>query len=104
MPMWWPLVVFGWPGPILATIFSVIGIVRGRVAWLVAAAVVLIPFSFYVLLNPSGWWGVLRPVLPLAAARAISRGAKRVAWVAVVLLVAVLMRLAWLVITQPRPY
>ena len=104
MPMWWPLVVFGWPGPILATIFSVIGIVRGRVAWLVAAAVVLIPFSFYLVLNPSGWWGVVLPALPLIAARAISRGATRVAWVAVVLLVAVLLRLAWLVITQPRPY
>ena len=76
MPMWWPLVVFGWPGPILATIFSVIGIVRGRVAWLVAAAVVLIPFSFYLVLNPSGWWGVVLPALPLIAARAISRGAK----------------------------
>ena len=104
MPMWWPMVVFGWPGPILAAIFSAIGIVRGRAAWLIAAAVVLAPFSFYLLLTPRFWWGVFLPVLPLIAARAISRGAKPVAWVAIVLLVAVLLRLAWGVITQPRPY
>ena len=104
MPTWWPLMVLGWPGPILATIFSAIGIVLRRVAWLVAAAVVLIPFSFYLLLTPRFWWCGFLPALPLIAARAISRGATRVAWVPVVLLVAVLLRLAWLVITQPRPY
>ena len=104
MPMWWPMVVFGWPGPILATIFSVIGIARDRVAWLVAAAVVLIPFSFYLLGTPRFWWCVFLPSLPLISARAISRGANRLAWVPVVLLVAVLLRLAWLVISQPRPY
>ena len=104
MPMWWPMVVFGWPGPILATIFSVVGIVRGRVAWLVTAAVVLMPFSFYLLLTPGSWSCGFLPALPLLAARAISRGAKRVAWVAIVLLVAVLLRLAWGVTTQPRPY
>jgi hypothetical protein len=102
--MWWPMAVFGWPGPILATIFSVVGMVRGRVGWLVAAAVVLIPFSFYLLLTPRFWWCGILPALPLIAARAISRGAKSVAWVAIVLLVAVLLRLAWGVTTQPRPY
>ena len=104
MPPWWPAVIFGWPGPILATIVSVAGIARRRVAWLVAAAVLLVPFSFYLLLTPRLWWCVFLPALPLLAARAVSRRAPRVAWAAVVPLVAVLTWLAWVVITQPRPY
>lgn len=105
MPMWWPAVVFGWPGPILATVLSAIGIVRRRAAWLVAAALALIPFSFYLFLTPRFWWGVFLPVLPLVAARAVSRGANGLAWAPVLVLVALLLGFAWLVIVgqQPRP-
>jgi hypothetical protein len=104
MPTWWPALVFGWPGPILAIIFAVNGLVRGKAAWLVAAAVVALPFSFYLVLNPGGQWGVLLPVLPLIGARAVSRGAKPTALVSVLLLAAVILGFAGVVITQPRPY
>jgi hypothetical protein len=50
---WWPALVFGWPGPILAVIFCVVGIVRAKVARLIAAAVVVMPFSLYLGLEPS---------------------------------------------------
>lgn len=87
MPTWWPAVVFGWPGPILAAIFSVIGLLRPSVAFLVAAAVVLVPFSFYLLLTPRFWWGAFLPALPLIAARAMARGAKRTGWISVLVLI-----------------
>lgn len=94
---WWPALVFGWPGPILAVIFGVIGIVRAKVAWLIAAAVVLMPFSLYLGLNPRVPWGFALPVLPLIAARAISRGSKPIAWLSLLLLTGVILWLASIV-------
>lgn len=99
MPQWWPALLFGWPGPILATMLSVIGVVRGKVSWLVAAAVVLLPFSFYLLLTPRFRWAVLLPLLPLLAARATARGATRIAWIAVLLLVGAIVTIAGLVMS-----
>ena len=94
MPTWWPAVVFGWPGPILAIVCSIVGVIRRKPAWLVAAAVVLTPFSFYLLLTPRVWWGAFLPALPLTAAGATSRGAKGVAWAFVILLATVVLGLA----------
>jgi len=94
---WWPALVFGWPGPILATILSVIGIVRARAAWLLGAAVALVPFSFYLRGNTWFRWGILLPLLPLIAARALSRGSRRLAWLMVLLLTAALLGIARLV-------
>jgi hypothetical protein len=88
--------VFGWPGPILAIVLAIVGVARGRIGWLVAAAMVLAPFSFYLLLTPRFWWGVFLPVLPLTAAGAISRNAGGVAWAAALLLAAVVLGLAGL--------
>ena len=104
MPEWWPAVVFGWPGPILAIALSVTGLVNGRAAWLVAAAAAMAPFSFYLLLTPRFWWCACLPALPLAAAGALSRRAPRAAWVPVLALIAVVSWIAALVIAQPRPY
>jgi hypothetical protein len=91
---WWPALVFGWPGPILAVIFCVVGIVRAKVAWLIAAALVLLPFSLYLGLNPRAQWGVALPVLPLVAAVAISRGSKPMAWLSLLLLTGTILWLA----------
>lgn len=90
---WWPALVFGWPGPILAIIFCVIGIIRARIAWLVAAAVAVAPFSLYIAMNPNAGWALALPLLPLVAG-AMSRGSRRMAWVPVVLLTAVVLWIA----------
>jgi hypothetical protein len=100
MPEWWPAIVFGWPGPILATMLSVIGVVRRKVALLVAAAVLLLPFSFYLLSTPRFRWCLLLPVLPLISARATARGATRIAWLTVLLLIGALLSIAGLIYTS----
>jgi hypothetical protein len=100
---WWPALVFGWPGPILAVIFCVVGIVRAKVAWLIAAAVVLIPLSLYLGLNPRVQWGVALPVLPLIAAGAMSRGSKPIAWLSLLLLIGMLVWLASIVFGERLP-
>jgi hypothetical protein len=94
---WWPALVFGWPGPILAVIFCVVGIVRAKVAWMIAAAVVLMPLSLYLGMNPRVQWGVALPVLPLIAAVAISRGSKPIAWLSLLLLTGMILWLAGIV-------
>jgi hypothetical protein len=94
---WWPALVFGWPGPILAIILSVTGIVRAKAAWLIAAAVVILPSSFYLGMNPRVQWGMALPLLPLMAAGAISRGARLIAWLSVLLLTAVILWIAAIV-------
>jgi len=98
--MWWPAVVFGWPGPILAILLSVVGVVRRKVPLLIVATVVVFPFSFYLLLTPRFPWGILLPVLPLIAARATSRGATRIAWVSVLLLAGTILLIAGLMYTR----
>ena len=94
---WWPALVFGWPGPILAIIFCVVGIVRARVAWLIAAAVVIMPFSLYLGMNPRVPWGVALPLLPLIAAGATARGSKPIAWLSLLLLTGMILWLASIV-------
>jgi CBS domain containing-hemolysin-like protein len=100
---WWPALVFGWPGPILAVIFCVVGIVRAQVAWLIAAAIVLMPFSLYLGLNPRVQWGVVLPVFPLIAAGAIARGSKPIAWLSLLLLTGVILWLASIVFGEKLP-
>ena len=105
MPAWWPALVFGWPVPILAIALSVIGVTRGNAALLVLAAVVLFPFSFYLLLTPRFTWGILLRFLALISAGATSRGATRIAWVSVVLLAGAMLLIAGLLsrAAQQRP-
>jgi hypothetical protein len=91
---WWPALVFGWPGPIFAIILSVTGIVRARVAWLFVAAAVIAPFSLYLALNPDAGWAVGLPLLPLVAAGAMSRGSRRMAWLPVMVLTAIVLWIA----------
>ena len=88
MPEWWPAVVFGWPSPILATILCLVGLVRKKGGFLVAAAIVVAPFAFFLLGTPRFRYGGLLPVLPLIAATALQRGARVIAWVAVIAMVA----------------
>lgn len=94
---WWPALVFGWPGPILAVTFCVVGIVRAKVAWLIAAAVVITPLSLYLGMNPRVQWGIALPLFPLIAAGATSRGSKTIAWLSLLLLTGMILWLASIV-------
>ena len=98
----WAVAVFGWPGPILAIALSVAGVADARASLLVLAAIAISPFSFYLLLTPRFPWGIALPLLPLIAARAVSRDAERFAWAAVVSLAAILASIAFL-LYAPRP-
>jgi hypothetical protein len=83
-------VVFGWPGPILAIALAAIGARRGKAGWFAAAAILIAPFSFYLGLNPKTPLGFFLPLIPVLGAIAASRSAHRLAWLSVLILVAVL--------------
>ena len=89
----WLLPVFGWPGPVIALVLCVLGIVWVWPAVLVVAAVFVLPISFYIGLHPDHAWAFLQPLLPIAGARALACGSTRLAWSALALLAA---PLAWL--------
>jgi hypothetical protein len=83
---WWPAIVFGWPGPIVAICLSVIGVVAGKRGWLVAAAIALLPFALYLRANPRTRWLFLLPLVPFFGAIAIARRSFLLAWLSVLVL------------------
>jgi hypothetical protein len=90
---WWPALVFGWPAIILALILSVLGITRRRCVLLAAAAVITMPFSFYLLASPVlGWSGLAIPSCLLGAGAAIRYHRTTLAWL---LLLPVFCIIAW---------
>ena len=91
----WLVPVFGWPGPIIALVLCILGIVWLWPAVLVVAAVFVLPFSLFIGLHPGHEWAFLLPLPPLAGARALARGSTRLAWSSVALLTALLAWLAW---------
>ena len=91
----WLVPVFGWPGPVIALVLCILGTVWLWPAVLVAAAVFVLPFSFYIGLHPGHGWAFLLPLLPLAGARALARGSTWLAWSSIALLAALLAWLAW---------
>jgi hypothetical protein len=86
---WWPVLVFGWPGPILAVVLSIIGTIASKRTWLFAAAVVLCPFALYLSGNPRTRWLFFLPLLPLLGGWALSRGSIGLAWMFVLILSAI---------------
>lgn len=75
---WLWVAVFGWPGPLMALWLAVVGLLSRRPAWLVGAAVAVLPFSVYLAGHPGARWGILLPALPLAGAFALgSRASER---------------------------
>ena len=77
----WPAIVFGWPAILVSIALSVLGIVRGRPKWLFAAAIIALPFSFYLAASPViGWLGLTIPLLLAGAGISIRHRHTRVAW------------------------
>jgi hypothetical protein len=95
--------VFGWPGPILAILLSVIGVVTGKREWLVVAAFVLVSFARYLGANPRTRWLFLLPLVPSLGAIAIARRASLLAWLTVLILFAVVTWVALVVFFEGVP-
>jgi hypothetical protein len=86
---WWLVALFGWPGPILAVVLSIAGIIVSQRAWLFVAAVILSPFAIYLGANPRTEWLFGLPLLPLIGGIALSRGSNGLAWISILTLAAI---------------
>ena len=97
----WPAIVFGWPAILTSIALSVTGIVRKRPSWLGAAAVLALPFSFYLIGSPLfRWFGLALPFILAGAGVAIYYHHTRVAWVLLAPFVGVSGWLAIMVINE----
>lgn len=93
--------VFGWPAAIAALALAVWGIRRQRPALVVVGAAVGLPFAYYVSGSPALGALALLPVAGLAAAAiAVRRGRRRLAYGLTVPFAAVVAWLAWAVLTR----
>jgi hypothetical protein len=97
MSMEWMAFLFGWPGPLLAIFFSVLGIIAGQRGWFVAAAIVLLPFAIYLGASPRTQWLFLLPLAPVFGGIAIARGSFLLAWLSVLVLSGVVTRVGLVV-------
>lgn len=76
----WPILL-GWPAIVVSIALSVMGIVRRRPAWLVVAAIVVVPISLYLAGTPRfRWIGLVFPVLLFGANIAVRRSHLWLAW------------------------
>ncbi|MFN8410815.1 MAG: hypothetical protein U0Z26_00350 [Anaerolineales bacterium] len=79
------VVFFGWPAILITVILTVIGLLRSDYRFLVAAAILAFPFSWFL----SGFPMVrslifLLPLLPFGSAYLMYRGREMLAWLVAV--------------------
>jgi hypothetical protein len=95
--------VFGWPVILLSVLVPMIGIFRRSVIWVVAGAILALPFAIYLGGSPRfRLVGLFLPLLHLAAAFALERKKLRLAWFFLLPYVALVTWLAWSVINPSR--
>ena len=69
---WWPVLVFGAPGAILALVVSGIGVAVSRPSLLVVGALVACPSALYLGAHPGAWpTMIILPLAPLLSAIAL---------------------------------
>jgi hypothetical protein len=94
-------ILFGWPFIILSILASAAGILTKRAAWLLLGAFLAVPFAFYIGGTPRfRIVGFFLPLLHLAAALAVQKGWRRLAWLFILPYVALAAWLAWTVLNQ----
>ena len=77
----WPAIVFGLPAILASIGLAAMGIMRRRPKWLVVAAILALPFSFYLAGSPFfGWLGLSIPLLLAGAGISIHHHRTNVAW------------------------
>jgi len=96
----WPILL-GWPAVIVVLTLSVTGIIRKKPAWLMTAAIVVLPISLYLAATPR-FRGIalVFPLLVFGAGIAVRHSKYQLAWLCLVPFVAVFAWLASLVINQ----
>jgi len=98
-----PLVVvlFGWPVIILSVLVLVTGTLFKRAVWVLAGAILTLPFALYMGATPRfRLVGLFLPLLLLAAAYAVQRERRWLAWLLLLPHVAFAAWLAWSVYNQ----
>jgi hypothetical protein len=92
-------VIFGWPAIITSILLSIAGVWLKKPAFLIAAGIVCVPFTYYV---SNGFRSplVLLPVCELGAAYAMTRQSNKIAWLLIAPLLIVAVVLAYTVLTQ----
>jgi len=83
--------LFGLPGVLLSLTLSVIGIARSKIAFCIAGAILILPFSFYLVGSPSFFRviGLLLPIFQFGVALAVREKRTRLAWVLLLPLVGI---------------
>ena len=91
-------IIFGWPAIIASILLSIAGVWLKKPAFLIAAGVVCIPFTYYL----SGYRlpAVVLPFFQFGSAYAITRQKSLLAWLLIVPLIVVAVVLAYVVLTQ----
>ena len=101
MAKWWPAIVFGWPAIIGAIGLSIAGILRNKPLWLVAAAIITAPYSFYLAGSPTyGWVALLLSPMLIVGSILVKYRRAAIAWFCLVPFVGVTGWLARVVINQ----
>ena len=92
-------IFFGWPALITSILISVAGVWLKKPGFLVAPAIICIPFTYYV---SNGFRSplILLPVCELGAAYALLRKFNRIAWLLIAPLLIVAAFLAYTVLRQ----
>ena len=79
------VITFGWPAIVVTIILAIIGLVRSDYRFLVAAAILAVPFSWFLSGFPLVRSPVfILPVLLLGSAFAMYRDRQMIAWLLVI--------------------
>lgn len=93
--------IMGWPGILAALGLSTVGIVRNRPLWLVIAALVALPFAWYLNAQPLfKGFGLFLPLFQIGAALALHRYQRWLASICLLPLAGIAVWLAFTVLTQ----
>ncbi|MHB1126921.1 MAG: hypothetical protein ACYC2T_08175 [Bacillota bacterium] len=85
--MSWAEILIGWPAILGSLLISIIGLVLLRPRWLIAGAIVITGFGWvYLVGSPSLYFKLIGFSLPLLHLAAALATAKRLRWVAAILL------------------
>lgn len=95
------IVLVGWPGILSSVVLAIIGLLRANYRWLVAAAILAFPFSWYL----SGFPVVrspvfLLPVILFASAFVLYRKHEMIAWVIAVPYFLTILLLFYVILAQ----
>jgi hypothetical protein len=96
------IALFGFPGAILSLILSIIGILKGKPWLLILGMFLFLPFCLYLDGTPNFDGTVLLPLFHLAAAFAVRRNAKWLAWIFLLPSVVLILFVINLSLTSPR--